>query len=419
MVEVWLPYGKTEVVVRVPVENLMGVVEPKDREGVQDPKAEIQRALEHPIGSKALDEIVGDGGGRIAIVVDDGKRPAPSRLMVSSLVEALRRVGVEDEDITVIVGCGTRADSGEGPTLFQEESWERIRLVNHDPVAQDLVRVGRTSQGTEVHVNKAFAEADIRILTGHIGYHPFAGYSGGSRSVLPGVAGLSTIRRNHALLLDPRARAGNLEENPVHLDMTEAARLVGVDFVLNTVLNTKGEVVRAFAGDLDRVFSEGVELVDEMFRVEVDGLADVAIVSPGGQPLDDDLYQALWGINRILDIVKEKGVIILVAECPEGYGNETFYDWVRRFKSLSRVEREVRLRYTPGGEAAYYMMKASNRVRVILVSVMPEYYSSAVFGLRSAETVNMALQSALRMVGRRRKVLVVPMGIATLPVVQK
>ncbi|MFQ6075998.1 MAG: hypothetical protein ACE5Z5_07680, partial [Candidatus Bathyarchaeia archaeon] len=123
--------------------------------------------------------------------------------------------------------------------------------------------------------------------------------------------------------------------------------------------------------------------------------------------------------NRILDIVKEKGVIILVAECPEGYGNETFYDWVRRFKSLSRVEREVRLRYTPGGEAAYYMMKASNRVRVILVSVMPEYYSSAVFGLRSAETVNMALQSALRMVGRRRKVLVVPMGIATLPVVQK
>ncbi|MFQ6075373.1 MAG: nickel-dependent lactate racemase, partial [Candidatus Bathyarchaeia archaeon] len=289
MVEVWLPYGKTEVVVRVPVENLMGVVEPKDREGVQDPKAEIQRALEHPIGSKALDEIVGDGGGRIAIVVDDGKRPAPSRLMVSSLVEALRRVGVEDEDITVIVGCGTRADSGEGPTLFQEESWEKIRLVNHDPVAQDLVRVGRTSQGTEVHVNKAFAEADIRILTGHIGYHPFAGYSGGSRSVLPGVAGLSTIRRNHALLLDPRARAGNLEENPVHLDMTEAARLVGVDFVLNTVLNTKGEVVRAFAGDLDRVFSEGVELVDEMFRVEVDGLADVAIVSPGGQPLDDDL----------------------------------------------------------------------------------------------------------------------------------
>lgn len=419
MVEVWLPYGKTEVVVRIPAENLMMVVEPRGIDGVEDPDAEIKRALEHPVGGKGLDEIVGDGGRRIAIVVEDRKHPAPSRLMVSSLVEALGQFGVKDEDITIIIGYGIHADRGGEIPLFQEGSVGTMRLVDHDPAAQDLTMMGITSRRTEVHVNRAFAEADIRILTGCIHFHPFAGYSGGSMSILPGVAGLQTIRRNHSLLLDPRARAGNLEENPVHLEMAEAARLVGVDFVLNTVLNARGEVVRAIAGDLEQVFAEGVGVVDEMFKVEVDGLADVAIVSPGGHPFDADLCQALWGIDRVLDLVKEKGVVILVAECPDGYGSETFCDWVRRFKTLDMVEREVRLRYSLGGEAAYYLMKTCVRVKVIIVSVMPEYYSSAVFGLKTAETVNLALQSALRMVGKRGKVLVVPMGMTTLPVAKK
>jgi len=419
MVEAWLPYGKTEVVARVPDKNFLGVIDGRETKGVDNPLEEVARSIEKPVSGKKLDEIVKPGQ-KVAIVVDDKTRPAPSHLMVPCILNKLNQLGVEDGDVTVIIGCGMHSMRlEEASALIGEEFSRRLKIVIHDCNAEDFAYVGKTSFGTKVYVNKIFADADVRILTGDVGLHYFAGYGGGRKSVLPGICSIETIKQNHGFLLRPKARTGKLEGNPVHTDMEEAAKLAGVDFIVNVVLNTRSEVVKSFAGDLDGAFLEGVKLVEEIYKVPVEEAADIVIVSPGGYPMDIDLYQAYKGVDSVLNIVKDGGAIILVAECSQGYGNQVFYDWMVKFKTLRNVEREIRRRFALGGHKAYYFLRALKRVKIILVSVMPDYYTTGVFRLRTAKTVNAALSSALKSVGGKSKVLVVPHGTATLPIVQK
>ncbi|MEM3464798.1 MAG: nickel-dependent lactate racemase, partial [Candidatus Bathyarchaeia archaeon] len=254
MVDVWLPYGRTEVCVRIPARNFLGAIEPKEKPSVPDARAEIERALKEPIGSKRLSEIAKPEH-KVAIVVDDATRPAPSHLMVPPLLNELNAAGVKDENVTVIFGCGTHkaVTQEEALQLLGEEVIKRVKTVSHDCRASDLVYVGETKKhGTKVYLNKIFAESDLKILAGDVCFHYYAGYGGGRKSVLPGVSGEETIRHNHAMILHPNAKTGILEGNPIHEDMVEAAKLARVDFILNVVTNSKGEVVKAFAGDLEQ-----------------------------------------------------------------------------------------------------------------------------------------------------------------------
>ena len=417
MVDVWLPYGKTEVCVRVPTRNFLGSIEPKEKEGVPDAVLEIKRALNEPIGSKRLDEIVKPED-KVAIVVDDATRPAPSHLMVPPLLEELNNAGVKDENITIIFSCGTHkaVTREEAVKLLGEAVLNRVKTLSHDCKASNLVYVGETRKhGTKVYLNHVFAEADVKILTGDIGFHYYAGYGGGRKSVLPGVSGEETIKHNHAMLLHPNAKTGILDGNPVHEDMVEAARLAKVDFILNVVINSEKEVVKAFAGDVEQAFHEGVKLVDEMYRIPVDRKADIVVVSPGGYPADVNLFQAYKGVDNALEIVKRGGVIILVAECPEGHGNQVFYDWMVKFKDLKAVQREIKRNFVLGGHKAYYLMKALRKAQIFLVSAMPDYYATNIFKLKTARAVNDALNEAFSIVGKNAKVWVMPYGNFTLP----
>lgn len=417
MVDVWLPYGKTEVCVRVPTRNFLGSIEPKEKAGVPDAVLEIKRALNEPIGSKRLDEIVKPED-KVAIVVDDATRPAPSHLMVPPLLEELNNAGVKDENITIIFACGTHkaVTREEAVKLLGEAVLNRVKTVSHDCKASNLVYVGETRKhGTKVYLNHVFAEADVKILTGDIGFHYYAGYGGGRKSVLPGVSGEETIKHNHAMLLHPNAKTGVLDGNPVHEDMVEAARLAKVDFILNVVINSEKEVVKAFAGDVEQAFHEGVKLVDEMYRIPVDRKADIVVVSPGGYPADVNLFQAYKGVDNALEIVKRGGVIILVAECPEGHGNQVFYDWMVKFKDLKAVQREIKRNFVLGGHKAYYLMKALRKAQIFLVSAMPDYYATNIFKLKTARAVNDALNEAFSIVGKNAKVWVMPYGNFTLP----
>jgi len=419
MVDVWLPYGKTEICARIQTRNFLGTIEPKDKPGVADPTAEIKRAIREPIGSPKLDKIVAPGA-TVAIVVDDVTRPAPTKLMLQPLLEELKTAGVKEEDITIIFGCGTHraVTPEEAVELLGEEIAEKFRVISHDCRAEDNVRVGKTKYGTEVYLNRFFAEADIKILTGDIGLHYYAGFGGGRKSVLPGVSSLETIRHNHAMLLHPKARTGNLDGNPVHEDMTEAARLAKVDFILNVVQNKKGEIVKAFAGDLEQAFYEGVKLVEEMYKIPIRQKADIVIVSPGGAPADITLFQAYKAVDNALEAVKRGGVIVLAAECPEGHGNQVFYEWMVKFKRLKDVERQIKRNFVLGGHKAYYLLKALQKVRIILVSCMPNYYVQNVFRLEPARAINDALNEAFRIAGAKAKVWAMPLGNFTLPVVK-
>jgi nickel-dependent lactate racemase len=420
MVDVWLPYGKTEVCARVPTQNFLGLMEPKEKPAAPDARVEVERALKKPIGSKRLSEIVKPEH-KVAIVVDDATRPAPSRLLVLPILDELNGAGVKDEQVTVIFGCGTHraVTREEAVRLLGEDVLNRVKAISHDCRAQGLVYAGATQKhGNKVYLNRVFAEADVKILAGDIGFHYYAGYGGGRKSVLPAVSGEETIKHNHAMILDPSAKTGVLDGNPVHEDMVEAAKLAKVDFILNVVTNSKGEIVKAFAGDLEQAFYEGVKLVDEMYRVSVDRRADVVIVSSGGSPADVNLFQAYKGVDSALEVVKRGGVIVLVAECPEGHGNQVFYDWMVKFSDIKAVEREIKRNFVLGGHKAYYLLKALQNHQIILVSSMPDYYATNIFKVKTARAVNDALNEAFKVVGKNAKVWVMPYGNFTHPEVK-
>ncbi|MEM2999676.1 MAG: nickel-dependent lactate racemase [Candidatus Bathyarchaeia archaeon] len=420
MVDVWIPYGKSEVCARIPARNLLGTIEPKEQAGAPDARAEIERALREPIGSKRLSEIAKPEH-KVAIVVDDFTRSTPSHAMILPVLAELNAAGVKDENVTVIFGCGTHraVKPEEAASLLGEEALKRVKAISHDCKAPDLVYVGKTkTHDNKVYLNRVFAEADVKVLLGDVGFHYYAGYGGGRKSVLPAVAGAETIQHNHAMLLHASARTGVLEGNPVHVDMTEAARLAKVDFILNVVTNSKDEIVKAFAGDLELAFNEAVKLVDEMYRVPVDQRADIVVVSAGGYPADIDLYQAYKAVDNALEVVKRNGMIILVAECVEGHGNAVFYDWMTRLGDLKKVEHEIKRNFVMGGHKAYYLLRALQRHQIILVSSMPDYYATNIFKLKTARAVNDALSEAFRMAGSAAKVWIMPHGALTLPEVK-
>ncbi len=417
MVDVWLPYGKTDVCVRVPARNLLGSIEPMEKPGVPDAYAEIERALKEPLGTKRLSEIATPES-KVAIVVDDATRKAPSEKMLLPVLSELTAAGVKDENITVIFACGTHrvVKPEEATELLGEEIIKRLKVISHECKAQDLVYIGTTkSHGNKIYLNRVFVEANVKVLLGDICFHYYAGYGGGRKSVLPGVSGAETIQHNHSMMLHTNAKTGILEDNPVHQDMTEAARLAKVDFIVNIVENSKGEIVRAFAGDLEQAFMEGVKLVDEMYRVRIDRRADIVVASAGGHPGDINLYQACKAIDNTLDAVKRGGVIILVAECPEGHGNQVFYDWMTRLEDLKNTEREIKRNFVLGGHKAYYLLKALQNHTIILVSSLPDYYASNVFKLKTARATNDALTEALKLSGSASRVWTMPHGDHVLP----
>ena len=421
MVDVWLPYGKTEVCARIPAKNFLGKIEPKEKPGVDDAIAEIKRALQEPIGTKRISEIAKPGD-KVAIVVDDFTRPAPSHLMVPPILEELNNAGVKNEDITIIFACGTHrpVTDEEARRLLGEEIAGKIKYVSHNCSAKDHVYVGTTkTHGTKVYLNRIFVEADVKILTGDVGLHYYAGYGGGRKSILPGISSCETIQHNHAMLLHKNAHTGILEGNPIHEDMMEAAELAKIDFILNVVLNSKGEIVRAFAGDWRKVFYEGVKLVDEMYKVPVERKADIVVVSCGGHPFDIDLYQAYKAVDGALEVVKRGGVIVWVAECSEGYGNQVFYEWMKKYGTVKEVERAIKRKFKLGGHKAYYLLKALEKAKIILVSVMPDYYAMDVFKLRTSRSVNEAIDEAFRIAGKNAKVWAIPYGNVTQPVLKE
>ena len=418
MVDVWLPYGKTDVCVRVPARNLLGTIEPKEQPAAADAKAEVERALKEPIGTKRLSDLVKPES-KVAVVVDVASRKTPGEILLLPVLAELNGAGVKDENVTVVFGCGTYAavKPEEALKLIGEEAVKRLKSVSHDFRAADLVNVGTTkTHGNKVFVNHTFMEADVKVLLGDVDLNYYAGYGGGRKGVLPGICGEETIKQNHAMLVSANARSGNLVDNPVHMDMTEAARLAKVDFIVNVVANRKGEVVKAFAGDLEAAFLEAVKLYDEMYLVTVDRRADIVVVSAGGHPADVNLYEAYKGLDNALDAVKRGGVIILVAECPEGHGNQVFYEWMTRLADIKNVEREIKRNFVLGGYKTYYLLKALSNHQIILVSSLPEYYASSVFKLKTARAVNDALAEAFKIAGSASRVWAIPWGSYSLPV---
>ncbi len=399
-----LPYGNTQVSVDIPKKYQVKVVKPNKEVFLPDEAKEIKRALNAPVNSRRLSEIA-RAGEKAAIIVNDTTRPTPTARLLPSLIAELKEGGVND--VTIVFGLGIhRRQTEDEKKAILGELYGKVKSIEHD--INECVYLGTTSRGTPVEIYRPVADADIVICTGTIEFHYYAGYSGGAKSALPAVSSKRSIDANHALMLDPKSCAGRLD-SPVRLDIEEAASLLGIDFILNVVLNDRKEIIFAAAGDYIDAHRRGVDFLDKIMKVKVDP-ADILIVSPGGFPKDIDIFQSHKALEHAKNAVKEGGSIILVAECREGYGNKVFEEWLRFGRD--EVIEKFKSGFVMGGHKAALIAALSKRVNLYLVSSLPdEMVRKAYFIPASLED---ALAAALAKHGENSKIVVMPYGGSTL-----
>lgn len=315
-----VPWGEAAKEFRLPEESVAWTISPKAISPVPDEKAEILRAMREPIGMPAIPEVLGDPAGkRIAIVVDDNTRVTPVNRILPVVVNELNRYGVEDSQITVIIALGSHRymTPEEIEKRVGSECYRRLRIINHEyDNPAELSYCGETKFGSPVYVNRSFVESDFGMCIGNIIPHFVAGWSGGAKSIQPGICGKETTAAVHLnSSLDWPERFGNAE-NDIRLDIEEIAKKAGLRFILNTILNLKEEVVHVVAGEPRAAHRRGVQYAQEVYQQEVTVRPDVVIV--GSYPANRDLWQAGKALAAGCMSVRKGGTIILAAPCFEG-----------------------------------------------------------------------------------------------------
>jgi nickel-dependent lactate racemase len=413
--DVSFPYGSDQVRLKVPDRNFLGLLDAKPVKGVSDPTKTVTDAILNPIGSPKITDIA-ERGQSTAIVVDDHTRGLPCHLLINPLLAQLREAGVREKDVTIIFGTGThRATTpDEQQQLLCDVTCQNHHVIVHNCDAKDLVDVGTTSYGTRVEINPIFHEADLHILTGDIGYHYYAGFGGGRKSVLPAISGRTTINKNHGMLTHPKAVTGNLEGNPIHLDMTEGARLARTDFIVNFVRNTHKEIVAAYAGNLEQAFLEGAQFADSMGRVKIKEKADIVITSCG-YPKDINLYQGTKAMVHALGAVRDGGVLIALLECREGIGNQVFEEWAHQYPSYDELSHQIQTNFIMGGHKIFYMAQGANRVHQYLISTLDPQELKQHYYVTPFKSIKDALNAAFDQIGHDATIWAMPHGTDVLP----
>ena len=403
--------------VEVPEQNLIGELHANEVPVGLTGEAEVRRALENPIGSPRLRDIVHPGE-TVAIITSDVTRPMPTYKVMPALLDELYAGGVRPEDITLVFALGShrKQTDEERQRLAGERAWNEIKCVDSDP--DDCIGYGTTSRGTPVDITRVVAQADRRICLGNIEYHYFAGYSGGAKAIMPGASTRAAIQANHSRMILPEAKAGALEDNPVRLDIEEAGAMVGIDFIVNVVLSEHKEILKAVAGDVTKAHREGCRFLDTLYRKELSAPADIVLVSQGGAPKDLNLYQTQKALDNAKHAVKDGGVIILIGSCREGLGERTFEQWMTSAPTahslIERIEREFRL----GGHKAAAIAMVLEKAEVDLVSELDDDFVRSIF-LTPQPSAQAALDHAFEKLGRDATVLAMPYGGSTLPTVRK
>ena len=342
---------------------------PDDMPEHPDEEAAVREALQSPIGTKRLKEMVKPGES-IVIVTSDITRPCPSWKILPPLLDELHEAGVRNEDITVLFGRGSHRNQTEEEKrhLVSDEIYDRIRCEDSD--FENTVHLGVTSRGTPVDLDRRYAEADFRILLGNVEYHYFAGYSGGAKAVMPGMSVPAAIQSNHRFMTDPAACAGKLKGNPVRADIEEAASFCPGDFIVNVVLNAHKEIVYAACGDMTAAHRDACAYLDRFYRRPIDERADIVVVSQGGAPKDLNLYQTQKALDNSKHAVKDGGTIVLVGLCPEGLGQKVFEEWITEAEAPQDLITRVRENFRLGGHKAAAIAMVLERANIKLVSEM-------------------------------------------------
>lgn len=372
-----LPIGKRFEEVLLPEDKILYDIHGNEATVCADVAAAALEAIRNPIGTKPLREIV-KAGEKITIIISDITRLCGTADFLPVIVNELNSVGVKDEDITVIVATGThRGHTAEEDTIVcGAEMAKRLNIVQHDSRNDsDMVTLGVTKYGTKVAINKVVANADRVILTGAVTLHPFAGFGGGRKAVLPGVAAYDSIMHNHAMTLSPVEGGGCnsacdsslLEGNPIHEDMTEACAMLKPDFLLNTVFTPDGAVSEIVAGHWYEAWEKGCQDLLKMAGVKIKALADVVIASAGGYPKDLNLYQSTKCHMNAAFAVKKGGIMIFTLDCEDIKEPAIFTDCFSR-SNLEQFEKDIREAFTVPAFVAFKGRNILSDVTAYLVT---------------------------------------------------
>jgi nickel-dependent lactate racemase len=422
-----LKYGEGEVTFSLPEEQIYCEVVGKDYPAIDDIPGAIHLALERPIDSPPLRELLRPTD-KVAITVSDITRSWQRMdIVLPTLFDTLAQAGIPDGNVSILVVVGGHRQNSreEMEQLCGREVCRRVNVINHD--ARDLenmVYLGKTSRGTEVAINRVVAEADRIILTGGIIYHYMVGYGGGRKSVIPGFSSIRTIQQNHLWAMgrelgsgsNRNAVSGKTRGNECHEDMMEIAGFVQPDFIVNVVPNAEGEYAGIFAGNWVSAWQEGTKLVDEIYSVEIPGLADIVIASAGGTPKDINLYQTGKTMDNASYAVKKGGVVIIVSDCPDILEPPEFPQWFQ-YPSNLEMERALRADFTIPGWVAWKEVECGEIASFIMVTRPWNADLVRKAGMLPVTTMEEALEAAYRLCRTDRpRITLMPQGANTLPV---
>lgn len=339
-----LPYGKKSLYAKLPdTAKITHLHVGLEKWHPEHSEAElVAAALENPIGSLRLSQLA-QGKKKVVIISSDHTRPVPSRILMPALLKEIR-MGNPDADITILIatGCHRKTSYEEMIEKYGESIVEKEHICVHDCDADDLVDYGLLPSGNPLLLNPLAASADLLVAEGFIEPHFFAGFSGGRKSVLPGICGRKTILYNHCAknIADIHSVTGNLQNNPIHEDMVNASRKADLQFILNVVLGTKQDIIGAFAGDPEAAHQAGVEFEKKLCGCSALP-ADIVITSNGGYPLDQNIYQSVKGMSTAKQLCKKGGIIVLAAQCIDGHGGQYFYDTFSSCNSARQVSNDI------------------------------------------------------------------------------
>ncbi|WP_234118687.1 lactate racemase domain-containing protein [Clostridium hydrogenum] len=421
-----MKYGDLEIDVPVDEKNVIEIIKSNEFKVTKSETEVIDDAIEHPTDSARLKELV-HAGETVCLVIPDITRAwQRTDIYLPKLVSELNAGGIKDEDIIFLSATGThrKQTKEEHEKLLGKELSKRFKIIDHDCLDKNnLVYLGTTNYGTPVSINKIALNCDHIIITGSIIYHFLVGFSGGKKTILPGIASYESIMSNHALSLSknfgggtyPTVRSGNIEDNPIHIDMLEAASFVRPTFMFNVVIGEDGTIVGAVSGNYISAHAKGRKMIDDMDGVAIEEKSDITIASACGFPKDINLYQSIKTLINSRAATKDNGTLIILSECREGLGGDKeVQDMLLNYNSTAEREKSLRDKYSISKYVGYYFSETSDKFNVILVSKLdPDLLKKT--NITVVKSIEEALALAYKTNDKNATITLMPHAANTLP----
>lgn len=397
-----MPYGNTEVPVRVADDNFFRIVEPQRATGSVTVRSLLEDALDHPVGGVKLADMVRPGV-QAGIIIDPLVPADVRQEALSLLTTRLSSLGV----------ARTKVFARKHMSWLHNEDDEVKSL---DPTQNSFSEIGKTAMGTPVDLDPELLACDMKIMVGLTRPHFVTGFTGGPDVVIPIGSSIRSITRNRSLVTKGFPDHSNLEGNIILTDLFEACRLAEPIYSVSFIPSGWGGITNVFAGEIEPVFRESVAQFTKLHSPRVERKLDIVIVSAG--TFGVDLYHAVRVVSNVLGSLKKGGTVILVAECSGGIGDSTFLNYARRFHERKELAVELRHRFKLGAHVNLFLQELLERCRIQIVSVLPELFVRDEFGLKPSQTASEAVQKAIRLEGKESKILIVPRGDLTIPIME-